>query len=450
MISINKEPNINVGIQSEEQINFELHGDFKVADIKQVFSGIFSAVIENNKIVCRWENNKIEISDEIIFIPQDIQNESFLLKNVKIGINFHWERKEKEIFTGSLKLIKERGKVTAINTLPIESYLLSVVSSEMSAKSSLQLLKAHAIISRSWLLAQIEKSKTIKKEKIKYENAQGNEDEYLKWYGREDHKLYDVCADDHCQRYQGVTKVFTEIARQAVKQTAGVVLAFDNKICDARYSKSCGGITESFENVWEPVKYSYLSSVVDYKFEPENYNLDFLSEANVRKWINGNPSAFCNTKDKKILSHVLVDYDQETNDFFRWKVEFNQTEISETIKTKTGIDFGNIIDLIPIERGLSSRIVKLKIIGSNKTLVIGKELEIRRVLSQTHLYSSAFIVGKENIIDNIPQKFILSGAGWGHGVGLCQIGAASMAAKGYQFDEILVHYFKKAKLKKIY
>jgi SpoIID/LytB domain protein len=450
MISINKEPNISVGILSDEQINFELHGDFKVADIKQVFSGRFIAEIENNKIVCHWENNKIEISDEIIFVPQDIQNDSFLLKNVKIGVNFHWERKEKEIFAGSLKLIKDGGNVTAINTLPIERYLLSVISSEMSAKSSLQLLKAHAIISRSWLLAQIEKAKAIKKEKIKFEPAKSVEDEYIRWYGREDHKLYDVCADDHCQRYQGVTKIFTEIARQAVKQTAGVVLTFDNKICDARYSKSCGGITESFENVWEPVKYSYLSSVIDYKFEPENYNLNFLVEANVRKWIKGNPPAFCNTTDRKILSHVLVDYDQETNDFFRWRVELSQAEISATIKTKSGIDFGDIIDLIPLERGSSSRIVKLKIIGTNKTLIIGKELEIRRVLSQSHLYSSAFIVEKENIIDSIPQKFILSGAGWGHGVGLCQIGAASMAAKGYQFDEILVHYFNKAVLKKIY
>jgi stage II sporulation protein D len=450
MISINKEPNLSVGILSENQINFELHGDFKVTGIKQVFSGRFTAEIENGKIICRWGNNKIEISDEILFVPQDIQNESFILRNVKIGVNFHWERKEKEIFTGSLKLIKENDNVTAINVLPIERYLLSVVSSEMSAKSSIQLLKAHAIISRSWLLAQTEKAKNLKKEKIKYEPVQDSEDEYIRWYGREDHELYDVCADDHCQRYQGVTKIFTEIARQAVKQTVGIVLVSDNKICDARYSKSCGGVTESFENVWEPVKHSYLSSVLDYKFEQENYNLNFSVEVNARKWIKGSPQAFCNTKDRKILSHVLVDYDQETNDFFRWKVELSQKEISAIINTKSGIDFGNIIDLIPLQRGFSSRIIKLKIVGSNKTLTIGKELEIRRILSQTHLYSSAFIVEKEDIQDNIPQKFILSGAGWGHGVGLCQIGAAFMAAKGYQFDEILVHYFKNAKLKKIY
>jgi len=450
MISINKEPNLSVGILTEKLINFELHGDFRVPGIKQSFSGIFAVEIENDKIVCRWENNKIEISDEIIFSPQDINSESFLLKNVKIGVNFHWERKEKEIFSGSLKLIKDNDNVVAINVLPIEKYLLSVISSEMSAKSALQLLKAHAIISRSWLLAQVEKAKVIKKEKIKYSSSQNSQDELIKWYGREDHELFDVCADDHCQRYQGISKVFTEIARQAVKQTTGVVLISDNKICDARYSKSCGGITESFENVWEPIKYSYLSSVLDYKFEPENYNLNFSIEANARKWIKGNPTAFCNTKDKKILSHVLVDYDQETNDFYRWKVEFSQKEISAIIKTKSGMDFGEIMDLIPLERGFSSRIIKLKIVGSKKILIIGKELEIRRVLSHSHLYSSAFIVDKEDYQDEIPQKFILTGAGWGHGVGLCQIGAAFMAAKGYQFDEILVHYFNKTNLKKIY
>jgi SpoIID/LytB domain protein len=450
MISINKEPNLSVGILTAKLINFELHGDFRVPGIKQSFSGIFAAEIENDKIVCRWENNKIEISDEIIFSPQDINSESFLLKNVKIGVNFHWERKEKEIFSGSLKLIKDNDNVIAINVLPIEKYLLSVISSEMSAKSALQLLKAHAIISRSWLLAQVEKAKAIKKEKIKYSSSQNSQGELIKWYGREDHELFDVCADDHCQRYQGISKVFTEIARQAVKQTSGVVLISDNKICDARYSKSCGGITESFENVWEPLKYSYLSSVLDYKFEPENYNLNFSIEANARKWIKGNPSAFCNTKDKKILSHVLVDYDQETNDFYRWKVEFSQKEISAIIKTKSGMDFGDILDLIPLERGFSSRIIKLKIVGSKNILIIGKELEIRRVLSHSHLYSSAFIVDKEDYQDEIPQKFILTGAGWGHGVGLCQIGAAFMAAKGYQFDEILVHYFNKTNLKKIY
>ena len=450
MITIEQEPNISVGILSENQIEFELHGDFKSYGMKQTFSGKFTAEIKEDRIVCRGDQEKIEITDEITFEPQNTAVESFLLKEVTIGVKFHWERKEKERFTGSLKLIKEEGKITAINILPIESYLVSVISSEMSAKSSLQLLKAHAIISRSWLLSQIEKSRLIHAEKKTSNTEFKNETEIIKWYGREDHKLFDVCADDHCQRYQGITKVFTEGARQAVKQTAGVILTSGGEICDTRYSKSCGGVSESFGNVWEPINYGYLSSIVDYKFEPESYNLDFSNELNARKWIKNNPPAFCNTKDKKILSQILLDYDQETTDFYRWKVEYTQQEIAELISTKTGMDFGDILDLVPVERGKSARLIKLKIIGSKKTLTIGKELEIRRVLSKSHLYSSAIIIAKENIQNGVPQKFILNGAGWGHGVGLCQIGAAVMAAKGYQFDEILVHYFQNAKLKKIY
>ncbi len=450
MITITEEPQISVGILSDKQINFELHGDFKSAGFKHHFSGRFTAEVVENRIICSKGNEKLEISDEIIFEPQNSDLESFLIRDVTIGVKFHWERKEKQRFTGSLKLIKENGMITVINILPIEKYLISVISSEMSAKCSLQLLKAHAIISRSWLLAQIEKSNSLKSQKLEYQAVFETNTQLVKWYDREDHTLYDVCADDHCQRYQGITKVFTDVARQAVAQTNGIVLSSDDTICDARYSKSCGGITEAFENVWEPVKYKYLSSIVDYKFEPENYNTDFSIEANARKWILNNPPAYCNTNDKKILAQILLDYDQETTDFYRWKIELTQKEISELIRTKSGIDFGEIIDLIPVERGASSRLIKLKIVGTKQTLTIGKELEIRRILSPSHLYSSAFVVDKANIENDIPQKFILQGAGWGHGVGLCQIGAAVMAAKGHEFDEILLHYFKDAKLKKIY
>ncbi len=450
MLNYSKEPVISVGIMSEKVINFELHGDFKVNGQNKNFSGRFSAELTGDRIVCKQDEVRFEFNDEVIFKPQDFETESFLLRDVTIGVKFHWEKKEKERFTGSLRLIKDNGKITAINIIPIENYLVSVISSEMSAKSPLQLLKTHAIISRSWLLSQIEKSKSNKKSKNKNSIPLTNEDELIKWYDREDHTLFDVCADDHCQRYQGVTKVFTESAWQAVKQTSGIVLASDDKICDARYSKSCGGMTESFENVWGPVKYSYLSSVPDYKFVLENYNLDFSNESNAVKWIKSSPQSFCNTKDRKILSHVLVDFDQATEDFYRWKVEYKQEEIARIIKAKSGIDFGEIIDLVPVERGYSSRLIKLKVIGSKKTLVVGKELESRRILSESHLYSSAFVVDKIDIINGVPQKFILTGAGWGHGVGLCQIGAAVMASKGYQFDEILLHYFKDAMLKKIY
>lgn len=444
------EPQISVGVLTESEILFELYGDFKSEGLSKTFSGRFSAEIVDDRIVCKSNSEKIEISDEILFEPGDPEEDSFLVRDVTIGVDFHWQRKEKQRFTGNLKLKKDKNKIVLINILPIESYLISVISSEMSAKSSLALLKTHSIISRSWLLAQIEKSKSIKSKKNDYQTIFETNDELIKWYDREDHNLFDVCADDHCQRYQGITKVYTSAARKAVNETRGIILAYENEICDARYSKSCGGISESFENVWESKKFKYLSSVIDYKFEPENFDIDFSKEKNAERWIKGNPSAYCNTSDEKILSQVLLDFDQETKDFFRWKIEYSQKEISELIKRKSGIDFGEIIDILPIERGFSSRLIKMKIVGTKKSLIIGKELEIRKVLSESHLYSSAIVIEKKDMQNKIPQKFILYGAGWGHGVGLCQIGAAVMASKGHHFDEILLHYFKNARLEKIY
>jgi SpoIID/LytB domain protein len=444
------EPLISVGILTDKKIQFELYGEFGVYGFNKTFSGRFTAEAKDNLIMLKGDNGKIESANEIIFEPGEPISESFLIRDVIIGVKFHWERKEKQRFTHTLKLIAENNKVTAINIIPIEHYLTSVISSEMSAKCSLEMLKATAVVSRSWLLAQIEKSKNLKKEKVEYQSTFSNENELLKWYDREDHRLYDVCADDHCQRYQGVTKVTTAGARKAVEETSGIVLISENKILDARFSKSCGGISESFENVWEPVKYKSLASIADYKFESDNYDTDFSVEKNAIKWIKGNPPAFCNTDDIKILNQILLDYDQETRDFYRWKVEYTQNEISELIKEKTGMDFGLIADLIPVERGFSSRLIKLKIVGTKKTLTLGKELEIRRVLSKTHLYSSAIVVEKHDIINDIPARFTILGAGWGHGVGLCQIGAAVMAEQGYHFDEIVTHYFRDAELKKIY
>jgi stage II sporulation protein D len=450
MLQYDSEPLINVGILTDKKIKFELYGEFSSFGFKNFFSGRFEAEIVNDRIICKGDKDKIEISDEIVFEPQEPVSESFLLRKVLIGVQFHWERKEKQRFTHSLKLIKNNGKITAINIIPIENYLTSVISSEMSAKCSMAMLKATAVVSRSWLLAQIVKSKEIKKEKLDYYSCYQSDNEIIKWYDREDHKLFDVCADDHCQRYQGVTKVTSEAAKKSVEQTSGIVLFEDNEILDARFSKACGGISESFENVWEPIKHQSLSSIYDYKFIADAFDDDFSKEKNAKKWITGNPPAFCNTSDPKILSQILLDYDQETKDFYRWKVEYTQHQISELISRKSGIDLGVIKDLIPVERGFSSRLIKLKIVGSKKILTIGKELEIRRTLSETHLYSSAFVVEKFGNVDGVPEKFILHGAGWGHGVGLCQIGAAVMAEQGYQFDEILIHYFKDAKLKKIY
>lgn len=449
MIPNNKEcPIIKVGILSEKKITFKLQGEFRVQGYKQLFSGIFNAELLNDKILCSFESEKIEVLNEIVFEPSNFLTDSFLIYNVTIGVKFHWERRENELFNGSLKIIIDQYNLTAINILPVENYLLSVNSSEMSPKSSIQLLKAHAIVTRSWLLAQMENSKKDKSDK--FLNFQSTDDEIIKWYDREDHLLFDVCADDHCQRYQGITKISTETVTQAVNETSGVVLISENQICDARFSKSCGGISESFENVWEPVKHSYLKAIVDYKTKPDNFNLDFSKEANAKKWIMSNPPAFCNTTDKNILSQILLDYDQETTDFYRWNIIYSQNEISELIKNNSGIDFGEIIDLIPVERGDSARLIKLKIIGKKKTLTIGKELEIRRFLSPSHLYSSAFIIEKLDLLNGIPQRFSLIGAGWGHGVGLCQIGAAVMAEEGYTYDQILLHYFRNSQLKKIY
>jgi SpoIID/LytB domain protein len=450
MIPIKKEPKISVGILSEKKIYFDLYGEFKVEGLNQILSGRFSAELIKDKIICKKGDEIFEFQNEVLFEPIDPGIESFLIKDVIIGLKFHWERKEKQRFAGTLKIMKDNGKLTAIDIISIESYLSSVISSEMNAKSSLQLLKSQAIVSRSWLLAQLERSKLLKKEKTKSKNEFISENEIIRWYDKEDHKHFDVCADDHCQRYQGITKIISDVARQAIEQTRGMVLTYDEKLCDARYSKSCGGITESFVNVWEPIHIAYLTSVIDYKYEPENFDLNFVIEHNASKWIKGNAPSFCNLTDRKIISHVLNDFDQETKNFYRWKVEYTQEELRELIKSNTQMDFGNIIDLIPIERGDSARIIRLNIKGTKKEFTFGKELEIRRILSKTHLYSSAFIVEKGDIENEVPQKFTFYGAGWGHGVGLCQIGAAFMASKGYQFDEILFHYFTGTKLKKIY
>lgn len=443
-----EEPFINVGILTDKKMRFELYGDFSVLGSKETFSGIFTAELKNDLIVCKSSKQKIEFSNEIEFIPSDPVSESFLLRDVIIGKKFHWERKEKQRFIYSLVLLKADDEIIAINRIPLERYLTSVISSEMSAKSSVELLKAQAVIARSWVLAQISRSDELKEKKETHETVLKFKDELIKWYDREEHEHYDVCADDHCQRFQGVTKIISEASFTAVEKTKGIVLVSSGNVCDARYSKCCGGITESFENVWEPVRHPYLTAVVDYKFEPENYNISFAEETNSVKWIKGNPPAYCNTRDSKILSHILVDYDRETKDFFRWKVEYTQEELSALVKEKSGIDFGSILDFVPVERGDSARLAKLKIIGSKKTLTIGKELEIRRLLSKTHLYSSAFFVKK--VGKDIPEKFIFYGAGWGHGVGLCQIGAAVMAEMGFNFDEILLHYFKNSELKRIY
>ncbi len=442
---MNQQPFIQVGILAANEISFELEGQFSATNIQ---GHQFTASINGNKIALQSENKETYIREEFIFQSSSL-NDSILVKDVIIGINFHWEQKEDQRFRGNLKLIIENGKVRAINQIPLEEYLRSVISSEMSATSSPDLLKAHAVISRSWLLAQIEKSKKVKTGETQNQSFHKTNDELIRWYDREDHKLFDVCADDHCQRYQGITKIISEKASQAIDETFGEVLYDNNEICDARFSKCCGGISENFEKVWEPVYHSYLTKVVDSEFA-DTTCVDLRREDEAELWIKNSPHAFCNTNDKHVLTQVLPGFDQETSDFYRWNVCYSQTEISALIAKKTGINFGQIIKLEAIERGHSSRIIKLKICGTKKTMVIGKELEIRRALSESHLYSSAFVVDHINIQNEIPQEIKITGAGWGHGVGLCQIGAAVMGEKGYDYKLILKHYFRGAKLKKSY
>ena len=319
----------------------------------------------------------------------------------------------------------------------------------MRATSSLELLKAHAVISRSWLLAQMEQRKAENNNADKQLSFFKTDEEIVRWYDREDHKRFDVCADDHCQRYQGITKAANKHVVEAIKQTAGEILTSRGEICDARYSKCCGGAVEEFQYCWENIRKPYLQALPDTM--PDTTPLpDLADEAVVHHWILSSPRAFCNTTDQKVLSQVLNDFDQETTDFYRWTQTYSQAEVKQLLEEKLGVLFGDVIDLIPLERGKSGRIYRLKIVGKERTLIIGKELEIRRSLSKSHLYSSAFIVEKVDIKDGVPQQFVIKGAGWGHGVGLCQIGAAMMGKQGYRYEEILLHYYKGAEITKAY
>lgn len=436
-----KEPKVQVGILSEPQIEFILLNSYHIKG-KEIAGRQVVTYVDGQ---IRWQGH---LYDELLFEPMHEESDAFELLNVTIGINFHWERKEDQRFMGALKIIVENEKLTGINVIHVEDYLTSVISSEMSATASLELLKAHAVISRSWLLAQIHKNKAITASQSLYSAFTQTDQELIRWYDREDHTHFDVCADDHCQRYQGITRASTEMVRQAIAATCGQVLMWEGNICDACFSKCCGGAFEEFQYCWEGIKHPYLSKQRDSKTGSGLPDLRVESEAD--QWIRTSPESFCNTKDKKILSQVLNNYDQETTDFYRWKIEYKQDELSELILKRSGIDYGQILDLIPVERGTSGRLVKLKIRGSKRTMTIGKELEIRRTLSTSHLYSSAFVIDKADIVDDVPGRFILTGAGWGHGVGLCQIGAAVMGEQGYPYDTILLHYYIGATIDKLY
>lgn len=441
------EPRVRVGILSSRKIKFTLTGLYTLPD-GQMVSGTQEVGISDSGMTVIWNGTGYTSLD---FEPTSYLGDSFEIEGVTIGVDFHWERKENQRFRGALRIIVSNGQLTAINVINVEDYLVSVISSEMSSTSSLPLLRAHAVISRGWVLSMMNRGDEPlpPATKNKALRALNPGPATIKYWDREDHADFDVCADDHCQRYQGISRIFTPAAAGAVADTRGEVLTFDGQLCDTRFSKCCGGVFELFETCWDDETRPYLRpgrDAVDLSDYP-----DLTVEENARKWILGTPSAFCNTSDRRVLSQVLNGYDRETPDFYRWTEELSQEKITRLVADRLGEDLGAIRSLIPLTRGSSGRIRELKIVGTKGERIIGKELMIRRTLSDSHLYSSAFVVDTpETGSDGIPRRFILHGAGWGHGVGLCQIGAAIMGERGYSYSEILSHYYASATLTKLY
>jgi stage II sporulation protein D len=441
-------PTISIGLMTAPSVRLALEGAFVTADGQPVKAGIYTASTENGAV--RLEGETAVISPAITLMPVDFDACRFIVHNVRIGVDFHWEREETEQFQGVLKLIARGERVTMINELPIESYLVSVISSEMSPSCPPEFLRAHAIVSRSWLLAQLRRAAGAAPSAPPAQQC--GDEELIRWYGRESHQDFDVCADDHCQRYQGASKALSESAFEAVRDTRGQALMYADGVCDARYSKCCGGMTESYSAAWEDRDVPYLKPVFD---GPGNiapgYRLPLSIDANAEDWVTESPLAYCGMPTPELLADILPGLDQETRDFYRWRVDYSQDELSSILLSKLGVDFGRVRALVPIERGESGRIVKLRIAGEQRTLTIGKELEIRRALSRSHLYSSAFVVhvaGAEP--SEYPAQFSLIGAGWGHGVGMCQIGAAVMADREYRHQEILAHYFSGTTVSALY
>ncbi|MFN7944744.1 MAG: SpoIID/LytB domain-containing protein [Blastocatellia bacterium] len=465
MITLAQEPTVAVGLMSNaSEVGIELHGEFITSAGQSFEAGNWRASVapETKQIALADETGRVRlVSDAVRLAPRELAASSFTIRDVIIGIDFHWERREDQRFRGDLRLMTNAdGRLVVINELPVEAYLASVISSEMSASAHADLLRAHAIISRSWLLAQLRPWKQDHGQSslrpVITTSADGVK-ELIRWYDREAHTDFDVCADDHCQRYQGITKAMKTPAGAAglagvtsvIRDTAGQVLIFDDAICDARFSKSCGGMVEQYQSAWEDASIPYLTPLYDGEQFPAGYELPLTDEASAQRWILNTPPAFCHTSDPTILTRILPDFDQETTDFYRWRVTIRQDELQALLQQKLGTDFGAILSLEPVERGPSGRIVRLRITGEKEVMVIGKELEIRRALSKSHLYSSAFVVEAEGAA-KVPESFTLAGAGWGHGVGLCQIGAALMAESGYDFTRILNHYYPGAQLHRLY
>ena len=441
-----QEPNISVGIvERVPEIRGAFNGRFEVPTTVRL-KGAFTVRYLDGRLVL-FDDEGVEVMKGEDIRCRALSGATFTLNGVTIGINFHWERKEDQTFEGNVRFVATpEGSLTVINEIGVEDYLKSVISSEMSAEAPFELLRAHAITSRSWLVAMLHKQRQARNIGIPTLRSQETESEIVRWYDREDHLLFNVCADDHCQRYQGISKIISENARKAIEDTWGVLLVHHDEVCDARFYKACGGLTENFENAWEDTAVPYLRSVSD----AEQPYSSQSTEPEARDWILSSPEAYCNTNDVAILKQILPSFDQETTDFFRWRVDYQREELERIIHKRSGIDFGTITALVPLQRGPSARITRLKIVGTKKTMIVGKELEIRRWLSGSHLYSSAFVVDADRDANGLPTRFTFYGAGWGHGVGLCQIGAAVMAARGKKAEDIVRHYFPGASVKKLY
>ena len=429
----------------QAEITGRLNGNFRGDGFGPV-SGEFSAKARP-EMVMLTDGAHLEIARSPSIRLTGLEDSTFELFQVAIGTRFHWERTEDQAFQGDLILWpRQDGTIAAINEIPLEDYLKSVISSEMSAAAPLEFLKVHAILSRSWLLAALDRKKKTNEKPLSARKIPEKEGEVVRWYEREDHDLFDVCADDHCQRYQGIRKVVSSQAEEAVRETLGRVITYRDEICDARYSKACGGLTEDFDTAWEDKRVPYLTSIPDAPLPGP----PIRTEEEAARWILSWPEAYCHTKDEGLLEKILPAFDRETKSFFRWTVEYSRKELEEILQGKSGFDFGDLQEITPLRRGPSGRICRLRIVGSKKSMIVGKELEIRRWLSRSHLYSSAFVVQAQHDPRGKAERFTFHGAGWGHGVGLCQIGAAVMATRGFSAEEILRHYFRNAEIRKIY
>ncbi len=440
---------ISVGVMTvQEPIEFRLVTSFEANRKMRLSPGEYRVRLDGGRIsLLTNKGQAVMRAHSLRLLPRHLRGSPLVLRQVPIGIGFHWEEKQDLTLQGEFHIECPEGEeLLVINRLPLETYLSSVLGSEMSGTAPLEFLKAHAVISRSWALRRMERKGAIASPASR--PTEPTEGTILRWTGAESHEAFDVCADDHCQRYRGFLKETARPTKRAVQETRGEILVYGNEICDTRYSKCCGGMTENFKTAWEDLDVPYLRGLPDNDHPPSGFCFPLSENRHAEAWITGSPDAFCNTRERELFEAILSPIDRQTTDFYRWQISYSQEEISEIVSQKTGRRLGWIRDLFPVERGVSGRIFRLRILGTSLNLTVGKELEIRRILSPTHLFSSAFIVEKEPGNQGIPSVFRFVGAGWGHGVGLCQIGAAAMATRGRSYREILRHYFPGTRLTK--